>query len=74
MPFRVGPTELIIVLVIVMMIFGVGKLPQVGQTLGKAIREFRKSQNEDEEIESSAPAVAEAATRDPEEKTPSSPA
>ena len=46
MPFRVGPTELIIVLVIVMIIFGVGRLPEVGGSLGKAIREFRKSQTE----------------------------
>jgi len=46
MPFRVGPTELIIVLVIVMIIFGVGRLPEVGGSLGKAIREFRKSQTD----------------------------
>ena len=44
-----GPLELIIILVIVMMVFGVGKLPQVGSSLGKAIREFRKSQNGEEE-------------------------
>ena len=48
MPFHVGPTELIILLVIVMLIFGVGKLPQVGQSMGKAIREFRQAQNVDE--------------------------
>ena len=49
MPFvrGIGPLELIIVLVIVMMIFGVGQLPQVGQAMGKAMREFRKSQNSD---------------------------
>lgn len=49
MPFArgFGPLELIIILVIVMMIFGVGKLPQVGQSMGKAIREFRKSQNDE---------------------------
>ncbi|MCH7745207.1 MAG: twin-arginine translocase TatA/TatE family subunit [Chloroflexi bacterium] len=46
MPFRLGPMELIIVLVIVMVIFGVGKLPQIGGAMGKAIREFRKSQTE----------------------------
>ena len=45
MPFRIGPTELIIILVIVMMIFGVGKLPQAGSAIGKAIREFRKAQD-----------------------------
>ena len=50
MPFvrGIGPLELIIVLVIIMMIFGVGKLPQVGQTMGKALREFRKSQQGDD--------------------------
>lgn len=74
MPFRVGPTELIIILVIIMMIFGVGKLPQVGQTLGKAMREFRKSQNEDEEPVTSTPVVAESVTKEQEEKTPSTPA
>ena len=46
MPFRIGPTELIIVLVVVMIIFGVGRLPEVGGALGKAIREFRQSQSE----------------------------
>ena len=42
----IGPMELIIVLVIVMIIFGVGKLPEIGGSLGKAIREFRLTQNE----------------------------
>ena len=46
-----GPLELIIILVIVMMVFGVGKLPQVGSAMGKAIREFRKSQSGEEEVE-----------------------
>lgn len=36
-----GTTELIIILVIVIIIFGVGKLPQLGGALGKGIREFR---------------------------------
>ena len=45
MPFRVGPTELIIVLVIVLIIFGVGRLPEIGGAMGKAIREFRRGQS-----------------------------
>ncbi len=45
MPFRVGPTELIILLVIVMMVFGLGRLPQVGSAIGNALREFRKAQD-----------------------------
>ena len=50
MPFArgFGPLELIIILVIVMMIFGVGKLPQVGSAMGKALREF-KSSSEDKD-------------------------
>ena len=44
MPFRIGPTELIIVLVLVLIIFGVGKLPQVGSAMGRGIREFRRGQ------------------------------
>ena len=54
MPFRVGPTELIIVLVIVMIIFGVGRLPEVGRSMGKAIREFRKSQTDRPDMASEA--------------------
>ena len=41
MPFHVGPTELIVVLAIVLIIFGVGRLPEIGGALGKAIRGFR---------------------------------
>lgn len=47
MPFRLGPLELIIILVIVMVIFGVGRLPEIGGAIGKAIREFRSSQSAD---------------------------
>jgi len=36
-----GPTELIVVLVIVLIIFGAGKLPSIGKALGKGIKEFK---------------------------------
>ncbi|MFA4837080.1 MAG: twin-arginine translocase TatA/TatE family subunit [Dehalococcoidia bacterium] len=39
-----GLPELVIILVIILLIFGAGKLPQVGGALGKSIREFRKGQ------------------------------
>jgi sec-independent protein translocase protein TatA len=39
----VGPWELAIILMIVVIIFGAGKLPEVGGALGKGIREFRTS-------------------------------
>lgn len=48
MPFGIGPLELVIVLVIVMLIFGVGKLSDIGGALGKSIREFRKSSMDDD--------------------------
>lgn len=47
MPFNIGGSELIIVLVIIFVIFGVGRLPEVGGAIGKGLREFRRSQKED---------------------------
>ena len=44
-----GPMELILLLVIVLIIFGPGKLPDIGNAVGKGIREFRKASNELEE-------------------------
>ena len=44
----IGPTELIIILVIVLLIFGVGRLGKIGGELGSAIREFRKGLGGDE--------------------------
>ena len=40
---RIGFTELIIILLIVIVIFGAGKLPQIGAGLGQAITNFKKS-------------------------------
>ena len=42
----IGTTELIIILVIVVLIFGVNKIPQLGKGLGEGIRNFRSSMNE----------------------------
>ncbi len=39
---RIGIPELILILVIVLIVFGAGKLPQIGGAVGKGIREFRK--------------------------------
>ncbi|HHW40008.1 MAG TPA: twin-arginine translocase TatA/TatE family subunit [Syntrophomonadaceae bacterium] len=56
---NIGPWELIAVLVIVLIIFGPGKLPDVGKSLGKTIREFRKASTEVTE-------QVEAAVKEPE--------
>jgi sec-independent protein translocase protein TatA len=42
MPFDLGPVELGLILLIVAMLFGVGKLPEVFGSIGKGVREFRK--------------------------------
>ena len=47
----VGMPELIVILVIVLIIFGAGKLPHIGENLGKAIRNFKKSTEEKEGID-----------------------
>ncbi len=52
----IGFTELILILVIVLIIFGAGKLPQLGEGLGKAIKGFKKSVHEAEAIEAEAEA------------------
>jgi len=39
----IGMTELMVILVIVMMIFGVGKLPEVGRSLGEGVRQLKSS-------------------------------
>ena len=44
----IGPTELIILLVIILIIFGVGKLPEVGRGLGKGIKEFKQASKPEE--------------------------
>jgi sec-independent protein translocase protein TatA len=46
---HIGGWEWIIILVIVVIIFGVGKLPEIGGALGKSIREFRESSKNDED-------------------------
>ena len=49
MPFRLSPWEIGLVLFIILIVFGVGKLPQIGNAMGKTIREFRKESTKDKE-------------------------
>ncbi|MBZ0221092.1 MAG: twin-arginine translocase TatA/TatE family subunit [Candidatus Methylomirabilis sp.] len=44
--FGLGTTELIFILVIILVIFGAGKLPEIGSGLGKAIKNFKRSSSE----------------------------
>ena len=49
--FGMGLGELLVILVIVLIIFGAGKLPELGENLGKGIRNFRKATSEPDSID-----------------------
>jgi len=54
--FGVGPWELMLILLIVLVIFGAGRLPEIGANLGKGIRNFKKSISDTEaQIKGDAP-------------------
>ena len=55
---NIGPPELVIILVIALLVLGPGKLPEVGASLGKSIREFRKASSDIQETVSIAPLPA----------------
>ncbi|WHZ25020.1 MAG: Twin-arginine translocation protein TatA [Nitrospira sp.] len=69
-----GFTELILILFIVLIIFGAGKLPQLGEGIGKAIKGFKKSVHEADAIEAEAQAQAQQAEPAPTQAIPAQPA
>ena len=54
----IGPLQILVVLFIIMLLFGVGKLPEVGAGLGKGFREFRSAIRSGEEQEEKKPAAS----------------
>lgn len=46
-----GPTELILILLIIVLLFGASKLPELGKSLGKGIKEFKDATTKDEKKE-----------------------
>lgn len=44
-----GPWEMALILVVVLLIFGPGKLPRIGESMGKALNNFKKARQEDED-------------------------
>jgi sec-independent protein translocase protein TatA len=57
-----GPTELIVILFIVIVLFGVGKVGDIGGALGKSVREFRKSVQDDDSTAKRPPVQGEGGT------------
>ena len=49
--FGIGMPELVIILVIILVVFGAGKLPEIGSALGKGIKNFKKASDGKDEIE-----------------------
>ncbi len=64
----IGIPELLIILVIVLLIFGAGKLPQIGGNLGKAIKNFKGGVREDEKEQELKAAKSEAIEDKPAEE------
>jgi sec-independent protein translocase protein TatA len=65
-----GFTELILILFIVLIIFGAGKLPQLGEGIGKAIKGFKKSVHEADLIEAEAQAAQQQMAAAPQQAIP----
>lgn len=63
--FGIGIPELLIILVIVLIIFGANKLPEIGSGMGRAIKNFKKATSEPEEIDVSPKSESK---EDPEKK------
>lgn len=63
---NLGPTELIIILVIVIIIFGAGKLPEIGGALGKGIKEFKSATKDIEEAAEEVKSITESGKKDEE--------
>ncbi|MEA2026020.1 MAG: twin-arginine translocase TatA/TatE family subunit [Chloroflexota bacterium] len=57
MPFNIGPIELIFILAVALVVVGPRRLPEMGNAVGKTIREFRKASSEIGEVTSLEPEV-----------------
>ena len=70
---NIGPTELIIVLVIVLVLFGASRLPGLGRSMGQSVKGFKQGLNEgvkDEDEKKTAEDAPDATSADGTEKTP----
>ena len=56
-PFGLGPMELVIILLVLVMLFGATRLADLGGSLGKGIKEFRKEVSNEDEHEATSPAA-----------------
>lgn len=62
--FNLGGWEWVILLVIVLIVFGVGRLPEIGGAIGKSIREFREASKDEAKEAAATTATTDATTKD----------
>ena len=67
--FGLGATELIIILVIVVIMFGASRLPEIGKGVGEAIKNFKKSTSGDPEIDVTPNGKSDESGKDKEDKS-----
>ena len=70
MPFQIGATELIILLVVLLLVFGPKRLPEMGRSVGRGIREFKDSVSGTEKPDEPAAVTPAPAQPAPEAETP----
>jgi len=63
---KLGWPEILLILAIVLIVFGAGKLPQVGSAIGKGIRAFRKAQTGDDDEDTSTVKTVKAPEKTPQ--------
>ncbi|MBI4338500.1 MAG: twin-arginine translocase TatA/TatE family subunit [Chloroflexi bacterium] len=68
---RIGPTELIVILVIILIIFGAGRLPEIGGAIGRGIRNFKRSSSGEEDKEEKGNAAPETPSQTQKPSQPS---
>lgn len=66
--FGIGVPELILILIIGLVIFGPGKLPEVGKAIGRSLNEFKKATSASDSDNNSQPTVVKAETKKEVEK------
>ena len=71
MPFGIGLPEMLILLVVLLLVFGAKRLPEMGRSLGKGMREFKDGVSGlDDDVSTTAPTVAPTATSAPTTTSP----
>lgn len=66
--FGLGSQEIILILVIGLVVFGAGKLPQIGEGMGKAIRNFKKAANDTNDVVDITPSEKKKISEDDDKK------